>query len=615
MDKTLIIKKIKNKFISKKEKYKQFYKEAYSTYSFLKDIADTRYLKPVKGQLRNYQLMILDFGKLWFDKFEELNISYFLISGNLLGAYRNGGFIPWDDDLDIGMMRTDFNKLIDYLKKNYKEMEVNEIYYSKNNRNKVVEDYIRENPNITSFAIFPTHLQILQGDNMKNLKTLDIHPYDYYKENFSKKDLMEDIKLIKQKKSEIDNFEKLNQYLKEKRLNNPLIANKSDKIYYGIDNYDYTFIEFSDWYKYEDIFPLHKVKFENIECYIPNNTEKVLTINYGKNYMSMPKEIILNSHIEYRTNYLINKMSKEKQLLVKKLKRKFQTKEEDIYKDLYKKIKPCRDLLLDIVDIKTIKPCQDKFLRKSQLDCVDFCKTMCDFFDSHNLEYFITSGTLIGAVRHKGFVPWDDDFDVGMMRKDYEKLKTILRKNYKEIDCSNMSLSEHNQNDIINEALKKSNNEIIFFIGPKYIQIYRGTILSDSVVIDIFPHEYYRDDYTLKEHKIHMSKIINKINELDKYPLIIDYLNNEIKENSNVVEKSQFIYYGFDSLGSYIVNPTGSMSQDMIFPRQKIVFEGYEFFAPNNPDGYIKVQYPNYMEFPSNFKIAPFLKIKAKYKL
>ena len=72
MDKTLIIKKIKNKFISKKEKYKQFYKEAYSTYSFLKDIADTRYLKPVKGRLRNYQLMILDFGKLWFDKFEEL---------------------------------------------------------------------------------------------------------------------------------------------------------------------------------------------------------------------------------------------------------------------------------------------------------------------------------------------------------------------------------------------------------------------------------------------------------------------------------------------------------------------------------------------------------------
>ena len=186
MDKALILKKIKNKFISKKEKYKQFYKEAYGTYSFLKDIAATRYLKPVKGRLRNYQLMILDFGKLWFDKFEELDISYFLISGNLLGAYRNGGFIPWDDDLDIGMMRADFNKLIDYLKKNYKEINVDKICYSKNNRSKVIEDYIKENPNTISFAVFPTHLQILQGNNMENLKTLDIHPYDYYKEDFSK---------------------------------------------------------------------------------------------------------------------------------------------------------------------------------------------------------------------------------------------------------------------------------------------------------------------------------------------------------------------------------------------------------------------------------------------
>ena len=53
----------------------------------------------------------------------------------------------------------------------------------------------------------------------------------------------------------------------------------------------------------------------------------------------------------------------------------------------------------------------------------------------------------------------------------------------------------------------------------------------------------------------------------------------------------------------------------MIFPRQKIKFENYEFYAPNDPDGYIKVQYPNYMEFPNNFNIAPFLKIKAKYKL
>ena len=612
MDKTLILKKIKNKFISKRDKFKQFYKEAHITYNFLKDIAEPTKLKPAKGKIREYQLTLLEFASQWFSKFEDLSISYFLISGNLLGAYRNKRFIPWDDDFDIGMLRDDFEKLKTYLKDNYDEISVDKIFFNANNRSKIIEEHVKNNPDKIAFAIFPTHLQILQGNSMESLKTLDIHPYDYYQDDFTDEDLKKYILLIKNKKQEINNFQQVNEYLKNERLK--YTVKHSNKIYYGFDNYDFTYLPFTKWYNVDDIYPLKQINFENIKCFIPNNPEKFLLINYGNDYMKMPKQIILNSHINYRTNPLINKMSKDKQVLLKKLKRRFLTKEEDIYKNLYKKFKLNLDLLLDIVDIKTIQPCKDNFLRKSQLECVDFCKTMCDFFDSNNLEYFITSGTLIGAVRHKGFIPWDDDFDVGMMRKDYENLKNILKKNFKEIDCSKMSLSKHNQNDIINKALKKSNNEIIFFIGPKYIQIYKGSMLSKSVVIDVFPHEYYKDSYTLKEHKTCMSKIINKINKLNKYPQIINYLNNEIKTNSNVVEKSQFIYYGFDSLGSYIVNPTSSMSHDMIFPRRKICFEGYEFFAPNNPDGYIKVQYPNYMEFPDNFKIAPDLKIKAKYK-
>ena len=129
MEKAVLIKKLKNKISSKEEKYKNYYKKNYHTYQFLKSIADTQHLKPCKGKLRQYQLDMLDFAQDWFNKFENLNIDYFLISGNLLGAYRNQGFIPWDDDIDIGMLRQDFDKTSEYLKNNFKEVDVSKIFY------------------------------------------------------------------------------------------------------------------------------------------------------------------------------------------------------------------------------------------------------------------------------------------------------------------------------------------------------------------------------------------------------------------------------------------------------------------------------------------------------
>lgn len=614
MEKSVLIKRLKNKFESKEKKIKNYYKKSYHTYQFLKNIADTKTLKPCKGELREYQLKLLDFAKNWFEDFEKNDVKYFLTSGNLLGAYRNKGFIPWDDDIDIGMIRDDFDKLIEYLRKNCLEVDVSEISYTKRNRSFVINEFIKKNPNKMSFAIFPTHLQILQGDSMKNLMTLDIHPYDYYSDDYTEEEIKKDINLIKRQKTKIDNFAELNKFLKELRLSNNKIGVKSNKIYYGYDNYDITFIPFTDWYRVDDILPIKKVDYENTQCCVPNKPEKSLLINYGNDYMSMPKEIIFNSHIGYRETCVVVKHSLDKQLMLKKLERKFRFSKEKKYKELYKETKPLADLMLDIVDIKTIKPCQEKRLRQYQLDCVEFAKKMTDFFDAHNLEYFITSGTLIGVVRHGGFVPWDDDFDVGMMRKDYERLKLILKENFKSIDISKISASKGNSIQVIDSALKNSNGEILYYNGPKYTQIYQGESFKNCRLIEVFPHEYYKDEYTLTEYKKYMSTIKNRLGLIDSWQDMTDFLNLEIANNKNVADKSSFIYYGVDSLGSYIVNPTGPMSQDMIFPRKKVKFEGYEFWAPNDPDGYIRVQYPDYWNFPSNFSIAPLLEIKTKQK-
>lgn len=74
-------------------------------------------------------------------------------------------------------------------------------------------------------------------------------------------------------------------------------------------------------------------------------------------------------------------------------------------------------MVIDMLDINEIHNIQKDMLNE-----------FISFLDKNNIKYFLDYGTLIGATRHKGFIPWDDDLDISMIRKEYNKFLNAVKK-------------------------------------------------------------------------------------------------------------------------------------------------------------------------------------------
>lgn len=257
----------------------------------------------------------------------------------------------------------------------------------------------------------------------------------------------------------------------------------------------------------------------------------------------------------------------------------------DEIRELKQRIESLDILVKSLFDIRAM-PRATGGLRLMQLANTALLKVLADAMARNGLDYWLESGTLLGAVRHKGFIPWDDDIDISVTRADYLKIEKMIERELPE-----------------SEGFKAIRSNCIRF-----------QLIGTPCQIDIFPYDIYNvpaieQEQAEKEIWGAWRPLHEKI-KLDWSRLTTDghilsgISFDEIDVASENLVKShtgdrRLLLAGFEMHG----NTDFFTPYESVFPLTDIDFEGIKFKAPHDCDKLLVQQFGDYMQFPREFRI------------
>lgn len=254
-------------------------------------------------------------------------------------------------------------------------------------------------------------------------------------------------------------------------------------------------------------------------------------------------------------------------------------------------------------------------IRKLQLIDTNILKNVVEILDRHHLNYYMIGGTLLGAIRHKGFIPWDDDMDIAMPRTDYELfLSQFARElpanlsvdNFKTNNKYKYYITRIENNDyqvreVRNQNFEESFAHVSIDIFPidgtpnnKLLRkFYYFQVLSYRALISLVQKnniDQARKRSTLEKLTIFVGTHlpIQRIFSANKLQYKIDRLLKKQRQNSR---------FAGTIMGAYRVKeivPRKYFGEGKLYE-----FEGHMFRGPSDYDAYLKHMYGDYMKLPS----------------
>lgn len=223
-------------------------------------------------------------------------------------------------------------------------------------------------------------------------------------------------------------------------------------------------------------------------------------------------------------------------------------------------------------------------LRRAQLTMLSILKNIIVVFENNNIPYWVDYGTALGAARHKGFIPWDDDLDITIPEKYYYKAICILTK---ELPDDFVVQSKENTPNYPNKHFKVRDIHSIYVEDGYESFEYRG------IFVDIFP---------AKKTNILIQKVINIYNAK------ICNLNL----NRNKFVNYRYIFFKsiviFSKILLHILIKKHHVIPffekkiiplNLIYPLSKCMFEDIEVSCPNDMYNYLKLIYGDFQKLPS----------------